>query len=466
MPSKPTFLLKTYLKKFFQTLKLQRISIVGEDSLLTSAVTKSLGIFFVVFFAAMFLGNVILLYVSIVPFLVVFFSLMFDTPGDIKLERKETKFTAWVDGNLDVSVKVTADKGVGLISLADTLPEHFELLDGSNFRVFWKDPKLVSEELNYRAKCTKRGIYKIGPCSCECRHVLGFQQTGIYVDKETPELVVRHKPLNIKRLRDPKLFSRIPMPLGSMSKLGMMTNDFKEIREYVSGDSYRHVNWKATARASSPMRDTLLVNEFEKEGKKVVWIFLDSSTKMATGTKIENAFEYALQAVQSFSQFYLARNCHVGLCVYNGPEKTVIPDLGRRQEYKIYRTTLGLEVSNTKDPLKRAVTKCRGHLVGGNPFSIIISNVRRENLRELLDGTRELRKYSRSIGRQPQILILHLDGYSIAAEGFNEEAGAAMLNLANQSSFRALRRAGLYVASWNPKRQSLASLMVLGMKRR
>jgi len=427
---------------------------------------KSLGIFFIVFFAAMFLGNVILLYVSIVPLLVVVFSLIFETPGNVKVERRESKLSAWVNGVLDVSVKVTADKGVGLISIADFLPEHFDLSEGNNFRVFWKGSEQLSEELRYSAKCTMRGIYKIGPCSCECRHVLGFKQTEIYVDKETLELVVRHKPLNIKRLRDPKLFSRIPLPLGSMSKLGMMTNDFKEIREYVSGDSYRHVNWKATARSSSPMRDVLLVNEFEKEGKRVVWIFLDSSSKMATGTKIENSFEYALQAVLSFSQFYLARNCHVGLCVYNGPEKTLIPDLGRRQEYKIYRSTLGLEVSNMKVPLKRAVAKCRGHLIGGNPFSIVISNVRRENLRELLDGTKELSKYSRSIGRAPQILILHLDGYSIAAEGFNEEAGATMLNLANQSSIRALRHAGLYVASWNPKRQSLASLMVLGMKRR
>jgi uncharacterized protein (DUF58 family) len=256
------------------------------------------------------------------------------------------------------------------------------------------------------------------------------------------------------------------MPLGSMSKLGMMTNDFKEIREYVSGDSYRRVNWKATARSSSPMRSCLLVNEFEKEGKKVVWIFLDSSAYMATGTKIENAFEYALQAVLSFSQFYLARNCHVGLCVYNGEEKTLIPDTGRRQEYKIYRTALGLEVSMTREPLKRAVAKCRGHLVGGNPFSIIISSVRPENLQELLDGTKELRKYARGIRREPQILILNVDGYSIAANGFYEDAGAVMLNLRNQAAIRALRRAGLYVASWNPKHQSLAGLMIFGVKRR
>jgi uncharacterized protein (DUF58 family) len=251
-----------------------------------------------------------------------------------------------------------------------------------------------------------------------------------------------------------------------MSKLGMMTTDFKEIREYSPGDSYRHVNWKATARSSSPMRNWPLVNEFEREGKKVVWVFLDSSASMAIGTNIENAFEYAVQAVLGLSQFYLARNCHVGLYVYNDAGKTLLPDTGRRQEYNIYRTTLALDVSATDEPLKKAVAKCRGHLIGSNPFSIIIANIRKENLQELLEGIKELKRYSKGIGKEPQILVLHVNGYSIAAKGFYEDAGAVMLDLRNQAAIRALRRAGVFVTPWNPKRQSLASLMVLGVKRR
>lgn len=434
--------------------------------LLASFILKTIGSFFTLFLSAMLFGNAILLYMSIVPLLVAVFALVFDTPDDVKLVRKEDKLSAWVNGTAEVSVKVTADKGVGIVTVTDPLPEHFELVEGNNFRVFWKGFGKLSEELHYHVKCTKRGIYRVGPTKYECRHISSFKQTEISVGEDSTELIVRQKPLNIRRLRDPRVVSRIPMPLGSVSKLGMMTTDFKEIRDYSPGDSYRHVNWKATARSSSPSRRSPLVNEFEREGKKVVWIFLDSSASMAIGTNIENAFEYAVQAVLGMSQFYLARNCHVGLYVYNDGGKSLLPDTGRRQEYRIYRTTLGLEVSATSEPLKKAVAKCRGHLTGTNPFSIIIANVRKENLQELLEGVKELKKYSKGIRKEPQILVLHVNGYSVAAKGYCENAGAVLLDLRNHAAIRALRRAGAFVTPWNPKRQSLASLMVLGVKRR
>jgi uncharacterized protein (DUF58 family) len=434
--------------------------------LLTSFILKTTGSFFTLLLAAIFFGNTILLYISIVPLLVIVFALAFDTPSNVKLERKVAKLSAWVDGTIEMSVKITATKGVGIITVADSLPEHFELVEGSNFRAFWKGFGELSDELHYRVKCTKRGIYTIGPAKCECRHISSFKQTQISLGEDSTELVVRQKPMSIRRLRDPRVVSRIPMPLGSTSKMGMMTTDFKEIREYNPGDSYRHINWKATARSTNPIHNRPLVNEFEREGKKVVWVFLDGSASMAMGTNVENAFEYALQAVLGLSQFYLARNCHIGLYVYNDEGRCLFPDTGRRQEYKIYKTTLGLDVSATKEPLIKAVKKCRGHLVGTNPFSIIIANVRKENLRELLDGVRELKKYSKSIGKEPQILVLHVNGYSIAAKDYFENVGAVMLDFRNQATIRALKRVGVFVTSWDPKSQSLANLMVLGVKRR
>jgi uncharacterized protein (DUF58 family) len=434
--------------------------------LLTSFILKVIGSFFTLFLAAMLFGNAILLYLSIVPLLVAVFALIFDTPGSVNFVRKEDKLSAWVNGTVEISVKIKADKGFGIITVTDPLPDHFEIVEGSNFRVFWKGFGRLSEELHYRVRCTKRGIYHVGPTKYECRHISSFKQTEISVGQDITELIVRQKPLNIRRLRDPRVVSRIPMPLGSTSKLGMMTTDFKEIREYSYGDSYRHINWKATARSNSPTHNWPLVNEFEREGKKVAWIFLDGSASMATGTNIENAFEYAVQAVLGLSQFYLARNCHIGLYVYNDEGKSLLPDTGRRQEYKIYRTTLGLEVSVTKEPLKKAVSKCRGHLTGANPFSIIITDVQKENLQELLEGIKELKKYSKSVGKQPQILVLHVNGCSVAAKGYYENAGAVLLDLRNQATIRALRRAGVFVTPWNPKRDSLASLMVLGVQRR
>jgi len=40
-----------------------------------------------------------------------------------------------------------------------------------------------------------------------------------------------------------------------------------------------------------------VVNEFEKEGKKSVWIFLDTSKIMSFGSNIKNVKEYSVEAV-------------------------------------------------------------------------------------------------------------------------------------------------------------------------
>jgi len=54
-----------------------------------------------------------------------------------------------------------------------------------------------------------------------------------------------------------------------------------------------------------------VVNEFEKEGKKSVWIFLDTSKIMSFGSNIKNVKEYSVEAVNSLSDYYIKHNCSV-----------------------------------------------------------------------------------------------------------------------------------------------------------
>jgi len=450
--------------------------------MLTSLVLKLVGGFFTFLLASMFFGNALLLYFSFVPLLIAVFALVFDKPNGLTVERKEkeSRVSTWVNKNVEMSGTVQVEKGVGIVTVEDPLPEHFELVEGDNFRVFWKGFRSLSDTFQYSIKCTKRGVYRIGPSNYECRHFSGFKQTKVNSYANDVELVVTPKPLNIRRMRDPRIFSRIPVPLGSITKLGMMTTDFREIRKYSPSDPYRYINWKATARLTGRIHPWPLVNEFDREGKKVVWIFLDASSSMAIGTNVENAFEYAVQTVLGLTQFYLARNCHIGLYVYNDGGKFLPPDTGRRQEYKIAKEILGLEVSSNtckekterpklekiSEPLKKAVKKCRGHLLGTNPYSIIITMVRKENLQELIDGVKELQKYSKKTSKQPQILVIHVMGYSIAAKGFYDNVGAVLLEMRNQPAIKALRRVGAFVIPWNPTRRSLTSLMILGVKKK
>ncbi len=433
--------------------------------MLTPLVWKLLGSFSALFLMGMLFGNIPLLCFSLIPLIASVFSLHFEEPRGIRVERGENKISAWINGTVEMKISIEALKGVGIITVADTLPEHFKLEEGNNFHVFWKGFGKLSKTLNYKVKCTKRGIYHIGPIRVESRHFSGLRQTRIDEYPIEAELVVRPRPVGIKRVRDPKILSKIPMPIAAVTKLGTLTTDFREIRQYRWGDPYRQINWKATARLASNPHSPPLINDFEREGKRVVWIFLDASPYMRMGTTTENAFEYAVQAVLGVTQFYLARNCHVALYAYNDGGRLLLPDCGRRQEYKLSREILTMEPQTqaSLEPLDKAVKKCRGHIKGANPYFIIVTMVKEENVQELLNGVRQLRKISKGARGKPQILIIHVSGYSITARGLYESAAAAMLEIRNNSIIRLLRRSGAYVVPWNPRRQSFSRLLLAGL---
>lgn len=67
------------------------------------------------------------------------------------------------------------------------------------------------------------------------------------------------------------------------------------IREYVPGDTVRQIDWKATARSTSPH-----VREFEEETDRQTVVIVDQRESMATGTDGETKLDYARQLALAF----------------------------------------------------------------------------------------------------------------------------------------------------------------------
>ncbi|MGD0329584.1 MAG: DUF58 domain-containing protein [Nitrososphaeria archaeon] len=418
-------------------------------------------------FALVLLGmiflNTLFVWFALVYLLFLVLALAIEQPKSVHIQRVGGEIKAYVNDVIKLEEHVTVGEGRGIVTVADKLPEHFELESDEedyhkNFRVFWKGEGTLSEDMSYNVKLTRRGNYDIGPPIYESLHTANLRQVEVGFGSDPLKLVVRHRPINVRKLRDPNVLSQIPMPLGAMTLFGVRTNEFIELREYKHGDPYSRINWKATARLSCRRpNSTPLVNDYESEGKKTVWFFLDSSMNMRIGTEIDNAFEYAIKAISGLSQFYLSKNCRVALNVYNCG-KTILPDTGRRQEYKIARELERVEINELHGTLRQAIEDNKWHLVGQNPLFIVVTMVRKENLRELLQGIKSMRLYS-TVGRA-QIIIIHVMGYDIAARGSFEEAGARMLDLSNLALLRSLRRAGAFVVPWNTKTQIILKPML------
>ena len=447
-------------------------------------------------------GNMILIYLGLIPLFFVVISLFIESPSVLSAPPIDESISVEVDEELEVSRSVTVREGWGLVTLGEELPSSFELLRGNNFHVFWKEPRPTEIELRYRVKCTRRGTYQLNKLNWEARHPMYMTPTLSGVFPTGQELIVKPKGLRIKRIRQQKIFTKIPMPAESRIMIGVPTTDFKELRDYSWGDSYKQINWKATARNYRGVQHIPIVNEYEKEGRRVVFIFLDTSTSLSLGTDLRNSFEYAVQAVLGLSEFYISRQCKLGLALYNsesgvrdgdkvrhlsgrfrehdqgdsmvkpvhtgiGKGVLLFPETGKIQQYRVHRMLLDTEMASTYYSLDEAVGYVRGHLRGTNPLFVIVTRVHDQNFDSLVSGVRELTKYTRKTRRQsPNIMVVNVSGYSLTVKNRGDKTAAQLLEYQENAYLNRLRGLGLMAVNWHPTRQSITEVLLAQVGRR
>jgi uncharacterized protein (DUF58 family) len=86
--------------------------------------------------------------------------------------------------------------------------------------------------------------------------------------------------------------------------------ELRELRQHHAGDPFRRIAWKASAR-----RGELLVREYEREERDVVFLLLDASIELSAGHAGEAAFDRALDEAAAVLVRHIARGDDVGLGV-------------------------------------------------------------------------------------------------------------------------------------------------------
>lgn len=411
------------------------------------------------------LENPIFLYSSFVPMFFVLTGAILQQPKKILLNRCEMKSNCYAGETIEIATDIDIEEGIGYLVIRDILPKHFEIVEGQDFKTIWKGRKPIHQTLSYKVRCTKRGVYIFDKIDYEFRHVLGLRQTIIGQYSQPKRLSVQLRNVPIRRIRNTKTLSKLPLPLGALNKTGISTTDFKEIRQYTPNDPYRSINWKITSRMSTSKATNPYVNEFEKEGKKFVWIFVDGSYSMGSyGTIIGNAFEHAIAAVNDLAQYYLERECFVGVYLYNKRHTMIYPDIGRRQRFKIQKELLLMEM-NEPEPLRKAIQRCRPHLIGNSPLSIVITALSESNVDDLVEGIKELRKYNKSYVKS-SVLLINVKSYAFAAKTETEKLSASILQCKDHKIQNRMRQTGTMLVDWNPATQPLTHVLVSEVKRR
>lgn len=104
--------------------------------------------------------------------------------------------------------------------------------------------------------------------------------------------------------------SRFHSEAGAHRRRSRGTSDFRELRDYQSGDAFKHVAWKASAR-----RGKLVVREFEQNEREVVWMLVDASVELWAGGSGKSPLDIVLDRVGLLARQHIEQGDRVGLAV-------------------------------------------------------------------------------------------------------------------------------------------------------
>ncbi|MDQ2087877.1 DUF58 domain-containing protein [Herbivorax sp. ANBcel31] len=412
-------------------------------------------------------ANNILIVMSFIPLVSLAVGYFINIPKDITVKKSVSKKRATVGEILNVKLKVLIESGTGPIQICDLVPQYFELVDGSNFCVVWKGNKSKEIDILYKIKCTVSGVYPLNGTTWKSGHpVCYYWERGSCESDISVEITPRL--LELKKVRGVSMTSKIPMPQGALASMGMTTHDFKEISLYYPGDPFKSINWKATSR--NLLRGDIwpVVNKFEKEGKKSVWIFLDTSKVMGYGTNIKNVTEYSIEAVNGLGDYYLKQNCSLALVTYGGEDEGyVAPGSGRQQYFKILRELMDIKDYYSKfddsyklvKPLDEVVYSLRGHFPGLRPMFIIVTRFCNNNYYEIKKAVETMSHYTSRNGLLPSVLLLNIIGYELMAENKPEKIASDILQTMNRIISKDLRKKCIWI-DWNPVKESLTGALL------
>lgn len=111
--------------------------------------------------------------------------------------------------------------------------------------------------------------------------------------------------------------------------------EFELIKDYVSGDDFRTVNWKATAR-----RSKLMVNQFQDERSQQMYSLIDKSRVMQMPFEGLSLLDYAINASLVISNIAIKKSDKAGLVTFQDKVNTLLPATKRNNQMSIIQENL------------------------------------------------------------------------------------------------------------------------------
>lgn len=202
------------------------------------------------------------------------------------------------------------------LNVIDEIPHQFQRRD-LNFKV--RIPAGGKKAIQYHIRPVKRGEYSFGTVNVFASSPLGFLARRF---KFSGDALVPVYPsfIQMRKYELMAISNRLTESgIKRIRRIGQ-NREFELIKEYVSGDDFRTVNWRATAR-----KNHLMVNHYQDERSQQIYSIIDKGRVMQMPFNGLSLLDYAINASLVISNIAIKKSDKAGLITFQHKIGSVVP---------------------------------------------------------------------------------------------------------------------------------------------
>lgn len=201
------------------------------------------------------------------------------------------------------------------LSLIDELPFQFQKRDFMIKRSLNPESK---KAILYWLRPTERGAYDFGKLNVYAASQIALVKRRFkFADNQS--VAVYPSFLKMRQYELMAISDRLIQQGSKQIRRISNNKEFEQIKEYVQGDDYRTVNWKATARMGK-----LMVNQYRDEKAQHIYNIIDLGRSMKMPFNGMSLSDYAINAALALADVSLIKDDKAGLITFSDKIHRVI----------------------------------------------------------------------------------------------------------------------------------------------
>lgn len=280
------------------------------------------------------------------------------------------------------------------VAVIDEIPFQFQARDiGFNFAIESGKDKVVE----YIVHPVKRGKYSFGALNIFVKSPIGLIQKR-YSFSQDNTVPVFPSFLQMRKYELMAISNHLTNTgIKKIRRIGN-NSEFDQIKEYVLGDEFRTINWKATAR-----KNKLMTNQFQDEKSQQVYSVIDMGRVMKMPFEGLSLLDYAINASLVISNIAMLKQDKAGIITFSHKVQSILPaDRKKAQLQKILDLLYNQKTGYLESDFERLYITLKTKI---NQRSLILLYTNFESL----SGLQRQLKYLRRLAKDHLLVVIFFE---------------------------------------------------------